>query len=144
MSEGGDVAVVGGVRGSCLTYTVASTGVQNTPRSFLGILWKFVVFQELRVRTQSQDLTEEDKTATTLSDINKHPHPPVYECGKCICNYNECYLLIEHKHSNPSAMCSKTVQSGPTCRRNVIGFWPMAWASPMLALMTSVKGFLTP
>lgn len=62
---GGDVTVVGGVRGSCLTYTVASTGLENTLRSFLGILWKLVVFQEFRVRTQSQDLMEEDKTTTT-------------------------------------------------------------------------------
>ena len=38
----------------------------------------------------------------------------------------------------------QTVESRPTCLKNVIGFWPMAWASPMLALMTSVKGFLTP
>ena len=31
-----------------------------------------------------------------------------------------------------------------TCLRNVIGRCPMAWASPMLALITSVKGFFTP
>ena len=31
-----------------------------------------------------------------------------------------------------------------TCRRKVIGCWPMAWASPMLARMTSVNGFLIP
>lgn len=31
-----------------------------------------------------------------------------------------------------------------TCLRNVIGRCPIAWASPMLALMTSVKGFFPP
>lgn len=31
-----------------------------------------------------------------------------------------------------------------TCRRKVMGCWPMAWASPMLARMTSVNGFLIP
>lgn len=31
-----------------------------------------------------------------------------------------------------------------TCLRNVIGCCPIAWASPMLALMTSVKGFFPP
>lgn len=33
---------------------------------------------------------------------------------------------------------------GLTWRRKVMGFCPMAWASPMLARMTSVKGFFTP
>lgn len=31
-----------------------------------------------------------------------------------------------------------------TCLKNVIGFCPMAWASPILALMTSVNGLLPP
>ncbi len=31
-----------------------------------------------------------------------------------------------------------------TCLRNVIGFWPMAWQSPMLARITWVNGFFTP
>ena len=31
-----------------------------------------------------------------------------------------------------------------TCLRNVIGFWPTAWQSPMLALITLENGFLAP
>lgn len=31
-----------------------------------------------------------------------------------------------------------------TCRKKVMGCWPMACASPMLALMTSAKGFFIP
>lgn len=31
-----------------------------------------------------------------------------------------------------------------TCRKKVIGCWPIAWASPMLALMTSANGFFIP
>lgn len=31
-----------------------------------------------------------------------------------------------------------------TCRKKVIGCWPMACASPILALMTSANGFFTP
>lgn len=31
-----------------------------------------------------------------------------------------------------------------TCLKKVIGFWPIAWQSPMLALMTSVNGFFIP
>lgn len=56
--------VVGGMRGSCLTYTVAATGVQDSLRSLFGIFWKLVVFQELRVSAKSQDLREEDKKCT--------------------------------------------------------------------------------
>ena len=51
-------------------------------------------------------------------------------------------FFFKHKHS--SNLRRENVKSCPTCLKNVIGFWPMAWASPMLALMTSVKGFLTP
>ncbi len=36
-----------------LTYTVTSAGAEDTPRPLLGILWKLVVFKEIRVRTQS-------------------------------------------------------------------------------------------
>lgn len=36
------------------------------------------------------------------------------------------------------------LQGRLTCLKNVIGFCPMAWASPILALMTSLKGFLAP
>lgn len=53
---GGGINVVGGARGSCLTYTVASAGLENTACSLFGILWKHVVFQEFRVTTHSQDL----------------------------------------------------------------------------------------
>lgn len=56
--KAGGENVVGGATGSCLTYAVTSAALQNTPRSFLGILWELVVFQELRVGTQSQDLRE--------------------------------------------------------------------------------------
>lgn len=59
------VNVVSGVKGSCLTHAVAATGLQNTPRSFFGVLWKLVIFHEFRVRTQSQDLREEGKKITT-------------------------------------------------------------------------------
>lgn len=55
-SEGGDA--VGGVSGSCLTYTVASTGIENTSGSLLGILRELVVVQKVRVSTQGQDLRE--------------------------------------------------------------------------------------
>lgn len=56
--EEGGVNVVGGVRGSCLTYTVAPAGLENTLRSFLCILWKLIVLQEFGIGTQSQDLRE--------------------------------------------------------------------------------------
>lgn len=56
------VNVIGRLNGgSLLTYAVASTGVKYTLSSFFGILWKVIVFQEFRVRTQSQDLKEERK-----------------------------------------------------------------------------------
>lgn len=59
------VDAIGGMKGSCLTYTVASTGPKNTLRSSPGILWKLIVFQEFRVRTQSQDLREEGSKRIT-------------------------------------------------------------------------------
>lgn len=39
---------------------------------------------------------------------------------------------------------SQPLEGQLTCLRKVIGCWPMAWASPMLARMTSVNGFLIP
>lgn len=39
--------------GSGLTYTVASTGLQNTPRPLFSVIWKLVIFQKLWVSTQS-------------------------------------------------------------------------------------------
>lgn len=39
---------------------------------------------------------------------------------------------------------SSTFHNSLTCLKNVIGFCPMAWASPMFALITSVKGLLAP
>lgn len=62
---GGGLNVVGGLRGSCLTYTVASAGLENTSSPLLGILRELVVFQEFRVRTQSQNLRKEDKQQIT-------------------------------------------------------------------------------
>lgn len=53
------VFVIGGW--ACLTDAVASTGVKDTAGSLLGIFWKLVVFEEFRVRTQSQHLTGEGK-----------------------------------------------------------------------------------
>ncbi len=37
-----------------------------------------------------------------------------------------------------------TISHKHTCLKKVIGFWPIAWQSPMLALMTSVNGFFIP
>lgn len=42
-----------GGRGGALTYTVASTSLQNTPCSLLGVVWKLAIFQKFRVSTQS-------------------------------------------------------------------------------------------
>lgn len=48
-------------------------------------------------------------------------------------------------HLRLRALPAATAPKGQlTCRRKVIGCWPMAWASPMLARMTSVNGFLIP
>lgn len=107
--------VVGGGGGSRLTYTVASAGLEDTPRSLLGVRRELVVLQELGVSAQGQDLREEDTRLTAT----------LYEMCK-------------------TGSMSPAFVSFPTCLRNVMGFWPMAWASPMLALMTSSKGFLTP
>lgn len=60
---GARVSVVGGVRGSCLTYTSAAARLQDTPRSVFGIFWELVILQKFRVRTHSQDLG--DKKMTT-------------------------------------------------------------------------------
>ena len=54
--------------------------------------------------------------------------------------YNECFIRIIQALWPEAKLCWGAL----TCRRNVIGFWPMAWASPMFALMTSLNGFLTP
>jgi len=39
---------------------------------------------------------------------------------------------------------TSTISRKPTCLKKVMGFWPIAWQSPMLALMTSVNGLFTP
>lgn len=44
----------------------------------------------------------------------------------------------------PAVPVASVPEGQLTCRRKVIGCWPMAWASPMLARMTSVNGFLIP
>lgn len=91
------------MRGSCLTYTVASTGFKNTPCSFFGIFWKLVVFQEFRVRTQSQDLGEEDKINRTISDINRLPDSfSMYECSR-----SSLTLLINPKQKKWSYLSEK-------------------------------------
>lgn len=40
---------------------MAPAGVEDSPRSLLGVLWKLVVFQEFGVRTQSQHLRVRDQ-----------------------------------------------------------------------------------
>lgn len=45
--------------GEELTYAAASTSLQNTPCSLLGIFWKLVILQKFRVRTQSHHLSED-------------------------------------------------------------------------------------
>ncbi len=37
-----------------------------------------------------------------------------------------------------------TISHKHTCLKKVMGFWPIAWQSPMLVLMTSVNGFFIP
>lgn len=63
VSAGARVSVVGGVRGSCLTYAAAAARLQDTPRSVFGVFWELVILHKFRVRTQSQDLG--DKKMTT-------------------------------------------------------------------------------
>lgn len=41
-------------------------------------------------------------------------------------------------------VCPQAHSSSLTCRKKVMGLCPMACASPILARMTSVKGFFTP
>lgn len=48
------------------------------------------------------------------------------------------------RHLPVGLWCLLRSEGQLTCRRKVIGCWPMAWASPMLARMTSVNGFLMP
>lgn len=56
--DASDVYVLAGevLGGAVPTYTLATTGLQNTARSYFGIFRKVVIFHEIRVRTQSQDL----------------------------------------------------------------------------------------
>lgn len=42
-----------------------------------------------------------------------------------------------------SSISSGNVTRARTCLINVIGTWPMAWQSPMLALITSLNGLDT-
>lgn len=54
------------------------------------------------------------------------------------------YILRQYTKQTLKILKIRLNRGVLTCLRNVIGFWPMAWASPMFALMTSVKGFLAP
>lgn len=58
---GARVSVVGGVRGSCLTYAAAAACLQDTPRSVFGVFWELAILHKFRVRTQSQDLGDQKK-----------------------------------------------------------------------------------
>lgn len=58
---GARVSAVGGVRGSCLTYTSATARLQDTLCSVFDVFWELAILQKFRVRTQSQDLGEKKK-----------------------------------------------------------------------------------
>lgn len=72
--------MVGGIKRSCLTYTVATTGIENAFRSLLDVIWKTVVLQEFRVGTNSQNLRNkkvtrwEKKEKTITLTSNHHTH----------------------------------------------------------------------
>jgi len=53
---------------------------------------------------------------------------------------------VTYKYSNQAIKTNISHMHNPelTCLINVIGFCPIAWQSPILALITSVKGFLAP
>lgn len=60
---------VGVVRGSCLTYTVASAGLKNAPCSLLGILRKLAIFQQCWIRAESQDLRGKEQKSLHVPQL---------------------------------------------------------------------------
>lgn len=91
-------------------------------------------------------------------DISKQPAPETHAHAIIIIShlfnwikFNKRYLSSREKMvcwhilaSLEQLIISELCCLIPTCLKKVMGFWPMAWQSPIFALITSVKGFFTP
>lgn len=97
------------------TRALAAAGRQKSPRPLLGVVGEVGVLEQLRVQAQ------------------------------------RCHLRGQVGDTRVAVAAPRGVAQGGggggggrTWRRKVMGFCPMACASPMLALITSVKGLGTP
>lgn len=108
---------------SIQTYTVTSTVLEDTAGSLFGVFRERGTVHEFWETAESHHLPHNTTTTGTST-------------------LNHTLLLLTDIRS--VSECLKAVQHALTWRRNVMGCWPMACASPMLALITSAKGCFTP